>query len=170
MSWPHSAGIHHEEAAATRHIAAAPHMTHGTIGLPHATQITWSRDKHLLVCWHICERDIVIADTSKTGQDLCEWCDDKVLGMSVRTMETGSPFCRWHWVGKPDKTPVLSPFYKHRLTLIPAWISNYINYNLWDEIIYPFPNFNSGTVEVWEWISNFIPHFIRHVITYPNWD
>ena len=26
------------------------------------------------------------------------------------------------------------PFYKHGLTLIPAWISNYTHYNLWDEI------------------------------------
>ena len=31
---------------------------------------------------------------------------------------------------------------------------------VWDEITYPFPNFNGVTVEVWEWISNFIPHFI----------
>ena len=29
---------------------------------------------------------------------------------------------------------------------------------MWDEITYPFPNFNSCTVEVWEWISNFITH------------
>ena len=27
------------------------------------------------------------------------------------------------------------------------------------EITYPFPNFNGTTVEVWEWISNFIPYF-----------
>ena len=42
---------------------------------------------------------------------------------------------------------------------------------MWDQITYPFPNFNGCTVEVWEWISNFIPHFIRDVITYPcrNW-
>ena len=26
---------------------------------------------------------------------------------------------------------------------------------------------NGGTIEVWEWISNFIPHFTKHVITYP---
>ena len=38
---------------------------------------------------------------------------------------------------------------------------------LWDELRYPFPNFNSATVEVWGWISNFIPHFIMNVITYP---
>ena len=43
-----------------------------------------------------------------------------------------------------------------------------IHYEVWDEITYPFPNFNGCSVEVWEWISNFIPHLI--VITYPCWD
>ena len=38
---------------------------------------------------------------------------------------------------------------------------------VWDEITYPFPNFNDTAVEVWEWISNFILHFTVHVITYP---
>ena len=37
-------------------------------------------------------------------------------------------------------------------------------------ITYPFTNFNGCTVEVWERISNFIPHFTGHVITYPRWD
>ena len=32
--------------------------------------------------------------------------------------------------------------------LLPAWISNYIHYNVWDEITYPFLNFNGATVEV----------------------
>ena len=40
------------------------------------------------------------------------------------------------------------PFYKHGLTLIPVWISNYTHYNEWNEITYPFPNFNGATVEV----------------------
>ena len=40
------------------------------------------------------------------------------------------------------------PFYKHGLTLIPAWISNHIHYKVWDEITYPFLNFNGATVEV----------------------
>ena len=26
------------------------------------------------------------------------------------------------------------------------------------------------TVNFWEWIRNFIPHFIGHVVTYPCWD
>ena len=40
---------------------------------------------------------------------------------------------------------------------------------MWDEITYPFLNFNGATVEVLEWISNFIPHFTEHVITYKCW-
>ena len=50
-------------------------------------------------------------------------------------------------------------------TLIPAWISMFIHYKVWDGITYPCPNFNGATVEVWEWISNFISHLIGHVIT-----
>ena len=34
------------------------------------------------------------------------------------------------------------PFYWYGLALIPACISNHIHYTVWDEIIYPFPNFN----------------------------
>ena len=62
-----------------------------------------------------------------------------------------------------------NPLHQHGVTWIPAWISDYIHYKVWDEITYSFPNFNSCTVEVWEWISNFTPHFTGHVITY-LWD
>ena len=34
------------------------------------------------------------------------------------------------------------------ITLIPAWISNYIHYKVWDEITYPFTNIKGTTVEV----------------------
>ena len=47
---------------------------------------------------------------------------------------------------------------------------NPIHGKVWDDNTCPFPNFNGATVEVWEWISNFIPHFTRHLITYPCWD
>ena len=30
---------------------------------------------------------------------------------------------------------------------------NYIHYNVWDEIIHLFPNFNDATVEVWERVA-----------------
>ena len=41
-----------------------------------------------------------------------------------------------------------APFYLHGLTLIPAWISSYMPSNMWNEITYPFLNFNGATVEV----------------------
>ena len=44
--------------------------------------------------------------------------------------------------------PAWGLFYYHGLTLIPAWISNYIHYKVWDEITYAFLNFNGATVEV----------------------
>ena len=58
-----------------------------------------------------------------------------------------------------------NPFYSHDLTLISAWITNHTHMKVWNEITYPFPNFNGGTVEVWEWISNYIPRVIMDVIT-----
>ena len=42
-------------------------------------------------------------------------------------------------------------------------------YKLWDELTYLFPNFNGAAVEVWEWISNFIPHFSVYVIVFTLW-
>ena len=49
---------------------------------------------------------------------------------------------------------------QHGLTLIPAWIYNHLLSKVWSEINYPFQNFNGFIVEVWRWISNFIPHFL----------
>ena len=48
----------------------------------------------------------------------------------------------------------------------PHVTSNYIHHKVWDEITYPSANFNGTTVEVWEWINNFFPHFTGRVITY----
>ena len=50
--------------------------------------------------------------------------------------------------GLIPRAKLLGPFYWHSLTLIPAWRSNYINRKTWDEIIYPFLNFNDAAVEV----------------------
>ena len=38
---------------------------------------------------------------------------------------------------------------------------------VWDEITNRLLNFNGYTVEVWEWISNFIPHFVMNIINNP---
>ena len=76
----------------------------------------------------------------------------------------------WWWICYPDG--LLSDGF---ITLRPGaplltWISNYTHYKVWDEIIYPFPNFNDATTGVWEWISNFIPCFTGHGINCPCWE
>ena len=48
------------------------------------------------------------------------------------------------------------------LTLIPEWVSYHIPSQVWDEITYPFQNFNGSTVKVWKNKGNFI--------IYPCWE
>ena len=38
-----------------------------------------------------------------------------------------------------QKIQAPGPFFLHIRTLMPAWISNFIHYELWDESTYPFP-------------------------------
>ena len=38
---------------------------------------------------------------------------------------------------------------------------------LWGEFTDLFPNFNVATVDILEWISDYIPHFIMNVFSYP---
>ena len=45
------------------------------------------------------------------------------------------------------------PFYQHGLTLILQWVSDHMPSKGYDEITYPFQNFNGSTAEVWEYIS-----------------
>ena len=89
------------------------------------------------------------------------WSMLTICGLSHLYPMLRSGFALWHIPPGP-----------HLLTwinLFPAWISNSMHCNMLDEITYPFPNFNGSTVEVWEWISNFILHFTGHVINYPCW-
>ena len=50
--------------------------------------------------------------------------------------------------------------------LILACISNNIHYTVWARITYAFINFNSATIEVFEWISNFISHLTEEMVIY----
>ena len=49
------------------------------------------------------------------------------------------------------------PLYQHGLTLIPAWIRDYMNYKMWGEITYPFPLISSH-------------NHTGHILTYLRWD
>ena len=57
------------------------------------------------------------------------------------------------------KSPLLLILYD--LTLIPAWINNHMPRRVWVKL---FIHSQTSMVEVWEWISYFIPHFIMDLI------
>ena len=67
-------------------------------------------------------------------------------------------------VYKTDKWPLLLKCFHSNLSMDKK-LHPYI---LWDEITNTFPKFNGVLVEVWEGISNVIPHFTVHVITYSS--
>ena len=58
---------------------------------------------------------------------------------------------RWHYIWLCHDP---GPFYYHGVTLITSSMCNNIRYNEWGKNTYPFQNFNSATVEVWEWIGS----------------
>ena len=67
--------------------------------------------------------------------------------------------CAFELSGKHDDFIEASgSFYYHGLTLIPAWISNHIYDKIWLKLLIHSQT-STVTVEVWEWISDFIPHF-----------
>ena len=71
---------------------------------------------------------------------------------------------------KTQKIRFIIHYVKPTAQLLFKHISNHMLSKVWDKITYPFPNLNGSTVEVWEWLSNWIPHYIMDVITYPCWD
>ena len=71
-----------------------------------------------------------------------------------------------NYLNKVVSRPWAIPFTNIDLTLILAWKSNPKPCKVCYEITYPFP---LASVEVWEYISNFIPLFIMDVIIYPCW-
>ena len=61
--------------------------------------------------------------------------------------------CRNHacwidWVDEDSSPYGPGTLFWYRITLILAWENNYIYYKVWDEITYPFVNFNGYTVEI----------------------
>ena len=65
------------------------------------------------------------------------------------------------WTIWTPMSSVLKKADKLNLSLSLTWISDYIFYKVWVEIIYRFPN--RYTIEVWWWISNFTSYFIEYV-------
>ena len=86
----------------------------------------------------------------RTYANMCEFSHEQRITANVLFYLNVS-----HW----------DPFYKHGLTLIPAWISNYIHFKCRVNLfIY------SQCSTVWKWMNKFIPHFSGHVISHTCWD
>ena len=85
------------------------------------------------------------------------WCRD-----------TGDDYLSWNRLSTMN-----SPDFCIFALVIFTFVSKFYNFKsqprvvICLEVTYPFPNFNGNTVEVWEWISNFISQLIKNVITYP---
>ena len=63
--------------------------------------------------------------------------------------------------GFPHKGPVTQKMFPVNDINMLFWLKwNYLTIS----------KLHRSNVDVWEWISNFIPHFTDHVITYPYWD
>ena len=103
-----------------------------------------------------------------TGNLVFSWWLHPMYWIPFTWSTEGYPIVPYIWLMTGIDTWCCYPdhFYQHGLTLIPAWISNHIHYIVRDANTYPFMNFNRATVEVWEWISDLIPHFTVHVIIY----
>ena len=97
------------------------------------------------------------------------WClynlDSREMLSIFKGCSTGTWKIVWlpHWRWSRAETPFIHIVY-------PAWISNYVHDNVCDVITDPFPDYIGASVEVWEWMNNFIPHLTPHMITYPCWD
>ena len=111
------------------------------------------------------------AEMCKTGRARSSWSELnlKVWGSSERQVP-GDTVCRkrrvsftlWGCGGNPwvyDKKGI-GLDNNFSLNVIPFCWAYILDCGM------KLPNFNGATVIVWEWISNYIPHFTRHVITY----
>ena len=117
-------------------------------------------------CWNSTSNEINHQTCERIGQFQFEWCS--LINGNEFEIINNKPNIVFTFVvisvsagGLAD----LDPFYQRGSSLIPAWISNYIH-----EITYSFQNFNGAAVKVWKRISNFIPQYTEHMITYPCWD
>ena len=75
-------------------------------------------------------------------------------------MHAGSVFISWRHIPVCRKLPtrfnentnvsriMMTPGAPFTNMVIPAWISNHMTNKVWDEITYPFPNFNGATIDV----------------------
>ena len=76
------------------------------------------------------------------SSDCTQWVNGSVVGIFLLFSWTKKLSVRQTWAG----TSLINMDHHQ----IQAWTSNYIHYEMWNEIIDPVHKFNCVTVEVWE--------------------
>ena len=73
-----------------------------------------------------------------------------------------------------DRSKTTGKITEHRTTATRTVLLTWLNFNpsmdnnhMCSKMSYPLPNVHGCNVEVWEWMSNLIPHFIMCIIVYP---
>ena len=87
--------------------------------------------------------------------------------LSVWNCEIAMYLCLWLNKAARSSFPSITtrgPFYWHGSTLLPAWISNYIHYNVWMKSLI---HSQTSTTWVWKRKSNSILYICAYMITYP---
>ena len=67
---------------------------------------------------------------------------DTLPQLVQHTVIQDSKHTTWYFICLTSSGSDHGPLYHHELTLTPAWLSNHANSKVWNEITYPFPNFN----------------------------
>ena len=134
--------------------------SHGIDLVLEYSSISTRRVRYLLNCPNSCQSVCSLRPQlcSDLLQAPCMWCTWKCYMLWM-----GKCYCKYPCIWKILCVCFIlswGPFHQHELTSISAWISHYMPNKVCDEVTYPFPNFNGCSIEVWELINNFIPHFI----------
>ena len=118
-----------------------------TLGGQRVSQVQSLADRNVWSFGSAQVHSVIITSLFKNNSVKSVWRKALLLSFplpgTVVCQENSLKLRRWQAIcWSPD-------FYWLRLTLIPAWISDYTHYKVWGEIIYPLPNFNGAAVEVW---------------------
>ena len=107
--------------------------------------------------WKVCRSPIIETPANQTSTSWWKLKQNVYTEHGVDDL-TNSTACIYRW-------PVV-----HLLALISIWICNHMRNKVWDEITYPLSNFKSAAVDVYGWISNYIPHFIIDMAADACWN
>ena len=84
---------------------------------------------------------------SEPEPQVVSWCYVQCILLPLKNDPSNDHPVMYAW------PPSLQDVFMCRIALTKhdtsAWINNYIQYKVWFEITYPFPNFNGTAFEVW---------------------